>query len=435
MTQDSGGEAPLPSQDDQKSADDAIPAKLRVARTMMDINLADLINPLTEGLAGDSDAGTKPPLKEQEKKQPQPRKVSKTLLEDSITSLDAIKDLAEAAAKTAGLEETSGQKPSKPVAKTMLDLEMLDGIGMFKSDTPETSPPKSVQKLKILKKKISKTMLEISVENLESLMPTESSEVALPGTEARSENTGTAAALPESEARSENTETASARPQVRQQFVAKTMLDHSLLLEAVSRSTAKKELEVAQRLKEKSNEPPKPPVVPIKGDRPATPCAWTWEETESKDKYRYCATCQTPVYNLAGMERPEAEALIFNRENRKKFTLYSRADGKFMTTDCPVQVKRKNDLIMLAIGAIVLVVAAITIMTLMPPAPLPAPTASTSAPNVVRRSPTSQASVNRQNGSSHFEAGQGLQTFALPAPTATTTRTADPDEDGSFWKY
>jgi hypothetical protein len=132
------------------------------------------------------------------------------------------------------------------------------------------------------------------------------------------------------------------------------------------------------------------------------------------------------------MERPEAEALIFNRENRKKFTLYSRADGKFMTTDCPVQVKRKNDLIMLAIGAIVLVVAAITIMTLMPPAPLPAPTASTSAPNVVRRSPTSQASVNRQNGSSHFEAGQGLQTFALPAPTATTTRTADPDEDGSF---
>ncbi len=417
MTEESSGEAALPSKDLEKSADDATPVKQRVAKTMMDINLGDLINPLTEGLS--VDAEVKPPAPKQGKKQAQPRKVSKTLLEDSITSLDAIKDLAEAAAKTSEAHQDFDQKTRQSVAKTMLDLEMLDGIGVSKSGTPETSPANPVQKLKILKsKKISKTMLEFSVENLESLMPIELSQVDLPNT-TQLENTG----LPAS------------RPQVRQHFVAKTMLDHSLLLEAVSKSTAKKELEVAQRLKELSNEPPKPPLVPIEGDKRATTCAWTWEETDSKDKYRYCATCQTPIYNLAGIERLEAEALIFNRENRKKFTLYTRVDGKFMTTDCPVQVKRKNDLIMLAVGAIVLVVGAITLMVLMPPQPQSTPSASTSAPDVVRRSPTSQASVNRQSGSSHFEAGQRFQTFALPAPTATTTRAADPDEDGSFWKY
>ncbi len=52
------------------------------------------------------------------------------------------------------------------------------------------------------------------------------------------------------------------------------------------------------------------------------------------------------------MDLPEAEELIFKREERRNAALFKRADGKFMTKDCPVAVKKKYGMIMMIAGGI-----------------------------------------------------------------------------------
>jgi hypothetical protein len=74
--------------------------------------------------------------------------------------------------------------------------------------------------------------------------------------------------------------------------------------------------------------------------RIAKPCPVSWNEMSGDDKVRHCSKCNLRVYNLTAMTRAEAEQLIATRDGRLCLRYYRRADGRIMTSDCPVGVRR-----------------------------------------------------------------------------------------------
>lgn len=68
----------------------------------------------------------------------------------------------------------------------------------------------------------------------------------------------------------------------------------------------------------------------------ASPCSADWNEMYGDERKRFCGDCKLNVYNLSGMTRDEAEALIFNAEERLCVRFFRRADGSVITQDCPV---------------------------------------------------------------------------------------------------
>jgi len=57
------------------------------------------------------------------------------------------------------------------------------------------------------------------------------------------------------------------------------------------------------------------------------------------ERVRFCSQCNLNVYNLSGMSRQEAEALITKTEGRLCVRFYRRADGSILTQNCPVGLK------------------------------------------------------------------------------------------------
>ena len=72
--------------------------------------------------------------------------------------------------------------------------------------------------------------------------------------------------------------------------------------------------------------------------RVAAPCKASWERMEGDDRVRHCEACEHKVYNLSGMNRAEAEALVLVAEGRLCVRFYRRPDGTMLTQDCPVGV-------------------------------------------------------------------------------------------------
>ena len=75
---------------------------------------------------------------------------------------------------------------------------------------------------------------------------------------------------------------------------------------------------------------------PLTNVRIASPCSADWEQMYGDDRKRFCGDCKLNVYNLSGMSREEAEALIMNAEGRLCVRFYKRRDGSVITEDCPV---------------------------------------------------------------------------------------------------
>src|SRR5258706_7014177 len=75
---------------------------------------------------------------------------------------------------------------------------------------------------------------------------------------------------------------------------------------------------------------------PLDNIRIASPCQADWNGMYGDDRKRFCSDCKLNVYNLSGMTRDEAEALIINAEGRLCVRFYTRADGSVITQDCPV---------------------------------------------------------------------------------------------------
>src|ERR1041384_8135111 len=75
---------------------------------------------------------------------------------------------------------------------------------------------------------------------------------------------------------------------------------------------------------------------PLEGVRVAAPCKADWGRMVGDERVRYCGQCSLHVYNLSGMTRREAEALVTSSEGRLCVRYYRRADGTILTRNCPV---------------------------------------------------------------------------------------------------
>lgn len=361
-------------------------------------------------------------------------------------------------------KQTAQKQSARRVAKTLLFSEInLEAVKQATSAAGEcqSAEAKSADSLAVPEvvprekrvRKIAKTLQE-------SALGSFGQEQLHVATESTESSKLAAQALP---AGSETAPEASLEPSKpkRQHYVAKTMLDHSILWDTVSKFEAKMEERAAEQLLERANEPIKP-FIAIVCKKQATPCAFVWDDPDSKERFRYCDLCKTPVYNFTGLEQPEADELIFQRENRRNATLYKRADGKYMTVNCPVEVKRKRDMVYMSLGGVLLFAAAIAFMILMPRPPKPEPKAvvedtrpaavSSGAPssNVPNPNQTNAASqtpaTGSDDGSFHMvngqrvypngtEAGTGAAPVNFPPPVQAPTATTDADESGQFWQY
>ncbi|CAN5584012.1 hypothetical protein BH11CYA1_BH11CYA1_24620 [soil metagenome] len=393
------------------------------------------------------------------------RRVAKTLLFNEI-NLEALKDAAEAASAQSRVVEgnlepaespepvrekkpaprlsATGEKRLRRIAKTLQESD-LGGFGnqsLHEPPGPQISLPDSQS-----------VLLEMPDQ-----MPDYGAKAAPQDSPADSPDIISAPAATEPKVRAK-----------RQQFVAKTMLDHSLLWDTVSKFEAKMEVRAVEQMLEKANEPVKP-FIAIECKKTATPCSFVWDDPETKQRFRYCDLCKTPVYNFTGLEQPEADELIFQRENRRNATLYKRADGKYMTVNCPVEVKRKRDMICMAVGGVALAVATIAFMILMPHPPKPEPASvqagqqitnpssnnpnsaltNTNYPGTAANPQTARTTAGQSgpaatsDGSFHMVNGQRVYPngtapntapVSFPAPTQTPAATTDADESGQFWQY
>jgi hypothetical protein len=97
---------------------------------------------------------------------------------------------------------------------------------------------------------------------------------------------------------------------------------------------------------------------PLNNIRIASPCSADWNEMYGDNRKRFCGDCKLNVFNLSGMTRDEAEALIMNAEGRLCVRFYKRADGTIITKECPVgweRIKQRTKL--LATGVMSLMMA------------------------------------------------------------------------------
>jgi hypothetical protein len=85
--------------------------------------------------------------------------------------------------------------------------------------------------------------------------------------------------------------------------------------------------------------------------RVASPCSEAWDEMAGDDRVRHCGACRQHVYNLSGMTRAEAEALIRERNGNLCVRFYERADGTVLLRDCSVGRVRTVGKVALAIAA------------------------------------------------------------------------------------
>jgi hypothetical protein len=98
---------------------------------------------------------------------------------------------------------------------------------------------------------------------------------------------------------------------------------------------------------------------PLNNIKIASPCAANWNEMYGDDRKRFCGDCKLNVYNLSGMTKDEAEALVMKAEGRLCVRFYQRADGSVITQDCPVGwagVKQRTRVFATAVGSLLMAI-------------------------------------------------------------------------------
>jgi hypothetical protein len=113
---------------------------------------------------------------------------------------------------------------------------------------------------------------------------------------------------------------------------------HDALTAEVAQKT--RELEESSRLLEHVRARARLPV--LDQIQVASPCSASWNQMTGDERTRHCGACDKDVYNLSGMTREEAEALIIERNGELCVRYYQRADGTILLADCTVGVQRKR---------------------------------------------------------------------------------------------
>jgi hypothetical protein len=82
-------------------------------------------------------------------------------------------------------------------------------------------------------------------------------------------------------------------------------------------------------------------VNPLDRVKIAAPCHADWNQMFAfeNERVKFCSQCNLNVYNLSGMTRSEAEALLTYTEGRLCARFYRRSDGSILTQNCPVGLK------------------------------------------------------------------------------------------------
>lgn len=151
--------------------------------------------------------------------------------------------------------------------------------------------------------------------------------------------------------------------------VDRTKLDVEACVDFAAKTKAGQEERLREQLETQPPEPAKP-FSPIVDFKPATPCGSQWDSMTGSGRIKFCQHCKLQVYDFAKTEMPEAKETIYKQEGKENFSLYKRKDGKFLTSDCPVGVKRKQTMLVLYfVGAILLIGCAFVIASQPPPPP------------------------------------------------------------------
>jgi hypothetical protein len=69
------------------------------------------------------------------------------------------------------------------------------------------------------------------------------------------------------------------------------------------------------------------------------------------DRRRMCGQCDKQVYNLSGMTRDEAQALLIEKEGKLCARFFQRADGTILLADCVVGKQQKRKRLVVIAGA------------------------------------------------------------------------------------
>jgi hypothetical protein len=88
--------------------------------------------------------------------------------------------------------------------------------------------------------------------------------------------------------------------------------------------------------------------------RVATPCSMDWASMTGDERVRACAACDKNVYNLSGLTREEAEALIVEKEGQLCVRYFQRHDGTILLKDCSIGIAQKKKRRVIAAGAMLL---------------------------------------------------------------------------------
>jgi len=79
--------------------------------------------------------------------------------------------------------------------------------------------------------------------------------------------------------------------------------------------------------------------IPLDDITVAAPCHAAWDKMRGSDTVRFCQSCEKNVYNLSGMSRAQAEALLREKEGDFCKRISRRADGTVITDNCPVGLR------------------------------------------------------------------------------------------------
>ncbi len=378
------------------------------------------------------------------------RRVAKTMLEADMAKPD-IQALMNLAAKAAEEATVNPENTALPINSLPINSFSVDASAASGNDNAAGGKKP---------RRVAKTMLENEVPSL--------SETAKPERKktrriAKTLVTTDISSIVEQAAKfndqvlGQNISQNMSQTQKTKQPVAKTMIDHDALNLAVSQSFVLKEARIKETIKAKALEP-QAQIEPIPCHKKALPCPWKWAEAEGRERFRYCQRCQTPVYHLEGLQIEQIDALILQRENLEKYTLYKRSDGKYMTRDCPEEVKHKREKFMLIAGIAAFAIVVVALFIIFPPSAPP----SKSVQSVTEAQEKPQDSINnalpqgkpisgagggkvRTGGTFHYDAdapdaARVLQAPPVAAPGSVSEEAAPvptytkEDETGEFWK-
>jgi hypothetical protein len=122
---------------------------------------------------------------------------------------------------------------------------------------------------------------------------------------------------------------------------------HDALAGEVAQKT--RELDDSRQLLEQARARAKLPI--LDNIRVASPCTADWNQMTGDDRTRHCGECRKNVYNLSGMTREEAEALLIERNGDLCVRYFQRQDGTILLADCTIGAKRTRRRRWIAAGA------------------------------------------------------------------------------------